>query len=108
VVETVGVNPAARYPLPTQGAMPIGKHVKITERISLQDPNTLQFEIVTVAPDLFLTPDKRKRTYTRAPDKTTANEITFCVGHDRSIDPTSGKQRFDMTLPPDLAPPPAH
>lgn len=88
--------------------MPIGKHVKITERISLQDPNTLQFEIVTVAPDLFLTPDKRKRTYTRAPDKTTANEITFCVGHDRSIDPTSGKQRFDMTLPPDLAPPPAH
>ena len=82
-------------------------NVKITERISLQYPNTLQFEIVTVAPDL-LTPDKRKRTYTRAPDKTTANEITFCVGHDRSIDPTSGKQRFDMTPPPDLAPPPAH
>jgi hypothetical protein len=48
------------------------------------------------------------RTYTRAPDKSTANEITFCVGHDRSIDPTSGKQRFDMTPPPDLAPPPAH
>jgi hypothetical protein len=48
------------------------------------------------------------RTYTRAPDKTTANEITFCVAHHRSIDPTSGKQRFDMTPPPDLAPPPAH
>jgi hypothetical protein len=108
VVETVGISPAARYPLPTQGAVPIGKHVKITERISLQDPNTLQFEVVTVAPDLFLTPDKRKRTYTRVADKMTANEITFCVDHDRSIDPASGKQRFDMTPPADLAPPPSH
>jgi hypothetical protein len=108
VVETVGINPAAIYPLPTQGAMPIGKRVKIIERISLQDPNALQFEVVTVAPDLFLSPDRRERTYTRVPNKTTASEITFCVGHDRSIDPTNGKQRFDMTPPPDLAPPPLH
>jgi hypothetical protein len=107
VVETVGINPDARYPLfRTHGAMPIGKNVKIAERMSLQDANTLQFEIVIVAPDLFRAPDKRKRTYTRVPDKTTANEITFCVEHDRSIDPATGKQRFDMTPPPDLAPPP--
>jgi len=108
VVQTVGVSPTARFPGESQGAMPIGKHVKITERIWLQDPNTLQFEVVTTAPDLFVRPDKRQRTYTRVPDKTTASEITFCVDHDRSIDPATGKQRFDMTPPPDLAPPPAH
>jgi hypothetical protein len=107
VVETVDINPAARYPLhATHGAMPIGKNVKITERISLQDPNTLQFDIVTVAPDLFLAPDRRKRAYTRVPNKTMANEFNLCVDNDRSIDPATGKQRFDMTPPPDLAPPP--
>ena len=108
VIETVGINPTARFPSDGQGAMSIGRHVKITERISLQDPNTLQFEVVTTAPDIFVRPDKRKRTYTRVPDKTTASEITFCVDHDRSIDPATGKQRFDMTPPPDLAPPPVH
>ena len=45
---------------------------------------------------------------TAVPNKATASEITFCVGHDRSIDPENGKQRFDMTAPPDLAPPPLH
>jgi hypothetical protein len=106
VVETVAINPEARYPLPTQGAMPIGKHAPITERISLQDSNTLRFEVTTVAPGLFVKPDKRVRNYTRVPKKTTAHEITFCSEHDRSIDPASGKQRFDMTPPADLPPPP--
>jgi hypothetical protein len=45
------------------------------------------------------------RTYARVPNKTTGSEIRFCVEHDRSIDRTTGKQRFDMTPPPDLAPP---
>jgi hypothetical protein len=36
-----------------------------------------------------------------------ANEITFCSDDDRSLDPVSGKQRFDMTPPADLPPPPA-
>ena len=39
-------------------------------------------------------------------NKTAANEITFCADDDRSIEPGSGKQRFDMTPPPDLPPPP--
>jgi hypothetical protein len=107
VVETVGINPAARYPQTTwQGAMPIGEGVKITERISLQAPDTLLFEIETIAPDIFLAPDRRTRAYARAPGKDTANEITFCVEHDRSIDPMTGAQRFDMSPPADLPPPP--
>jgi hypothetical protein len=105
VVETVGINPAARYPGSFPGAVPIGKNVRITERISLKDKDTLEFDVITVAPDIFTAPDRRKRSYVRVP-KQTASEITFCVDFDRSIDPASGKQRFDMTPPADLAPPP--
>jgi hypothetical protein len=86
--------------------MPVGNHVRIAERITLVDSNTLEFEILTVAPELFTAPDKRKRTYSRVP-KQAANEITLCSDFDRAIDPATGKQRFDMTPPADLAPPPA-
>ena len=98
VVETVGINPEARYPARGPGAPAIGADVRITERIFLKDPGTLQFDIVTEAPDVLTQPDRRTRLYTRVP-KTAANEITFCADDDRSIDPGSGKQRFDMTPP---------
>jgi hypothetical protein len=105
VVYTAGINPQALYPGTQQGAVPIGENARISERISLTDPNTLQFEIVTTAPDILTEPDRRTRVYSRLA-KTTASEVTFCADDDRSIDPTSGKQRFDMTPPPDLPPPP--
>jgi hypothetical protein len=106
VVETVGINPDALYPSPQQGAVPIGDNVRISERIFLKDPSTLQFDIVTLAPDVLSGPDERTRIYTRLP-KTTPTEITFCTDYDRSIDPESGKQRFDLTPPAGLPPPPA-
>ena len=105
VVYTAGINPQALYPGTQQGAVPIGENARISERITLTDPNTLQFEIVTTAPAILTEPDRRTRVYSRLA-KTTANEVTFCADDDRSIDPTSGKQRFDMTPPPDLPPPP--
>jgi hypothetical protein len=105
VVETVGINPQARYPGRAPGTPAIGSDVRITERIFLKDPGTLQFDIVTEAPDVLTQPDRRTRLYTRV-SKTAANEITFCTDDDRSIEPGSGKQRFDMTPPPDLPPPP--
>jgi len=107
VVETIDINPGALYPLyTTHGAMPIGKNVKITERITLIAPEKLQFDIVTVAPDLLVATDKRTRVYTREPNKKSAREFNVCVDHDRQIDPVSGKQRFDLTPPADLPPPP--
>jgi hypothetical protein len=107
VVETVNINPRALYPLhTTHGAMPIGRNAKITERISLQGPDKLLFDIETVAPDLFVAPDRRRRTYTRVANKTTAQEFNLCVDHDRQIDPVTGQQRFDLTPPRDLPPPP--
>jgi hypothetical protein len=105
VVETVGINPDALYPSPGQGSVRIGDNARISERISLKDANTLQFDIVTVAPEVLTAPDRRTRVYTRLP-KTTPTEITFCTDYDRSIDPDSGAQRFDLTPPAGLPPPP--
>jgi hypothetical protein len=105
VVETVGINPDAKYPGPTPGARPIGKNVRITERIALKGDNTLEFDVTVVAPDVLTAPDRRKRLYSRA-SKQAAREVSFCVDRDRSIDAATGKQRFDMTPPKDLPPPP--
>jgi hypothetical protein len=105
VVETIGVNPKALYPQPITGSFPVGNSVKISERISLRDADTLQFEITMTAPDIFTAPDKRTRVYSRVP-KRQASDISFCADHDRAIDPETGKQRFDLTPPADLPPPP--
>jgi hypothetical protein len=105
VVETTGINPRAMYPAPQQGAVPIGENVRITERIFLKDANTLQLDVTTVAPDVLTQPDRRTRVYSRLA-KTTPTEITFCTDYDRSIDPASGQQRFDMTPPAGLPAPP--
>ena len=67
VVETVGINPEARYPATGPGAPAIGADARITERIFLKDPGTLQFDIVTEAPDVLTQPDRRTRLYTRVP-----------------------------------------
>jgi hypothetical protein len=105
VVETSGIKPTALYPQPAPSAVPVGRNVRIVERISLRDPQTLQFEITMTAPDIFTTSDQRMRIYSRVP-KRIAAQISFCTDFDRAIDPDTGKQRFDLTAPADLPPPP--
>jgi len=100
VVETRGINPLASY-----GGVPIGANVRITERMFLKDPGTLQIDVVTEAPDVLTQPDRRTRLYKRVA-KMMPSDITFCTEYDRSIEPGSGKQRFDLTPPADLPPPP--
>jgi hypothetical protein len=107
VVDTVGIDPNALYPQIFSGALPVGRNVTILERISLKDPDTLQFEITMQAPDIFTATDKRTRVYARVP-KRTALQISFCTHHDRAVNPDTGKQRFDLTPPADLPPPPPH
>ena len=60
---------------------------------------------MTVAPDALTEADRRTRIYKRLP-KTMPAEATTCTEYDRSIDPTSGEERFDLTPPADLPPPP--
>ena len=105
VVKTVGINPDAKYPDRGPGSLSIGKNASITERIALKDENTLEFDVTIVAPDILTATDRRKRIYSRA-SKQTPREVSFCVDFDRSIDPVTGKQRFDMSPPKDLPPPP--
>jgi hypothetical protein len=101
VVETTSINPRAVY----ANGVPLGRNATLTERISLQDPTTLRFEVVTVAPEIMTGPDRRTWLYKRMA-KTRGNEISWCSDNDRSIEPATGKQRFDLTPPPDLPPPP--
>src|SRR5262245_27598147 len=105
VIETIGINPHARFPVNGPGTPEFGKNARITERVQLKDENTLELEVTVIAPDILTAPDRRTRLYARSPKKT-AREVSFCVDHDRSIDPVSGKQRFDMTPPAGLPPPP--
>jgi hypothetical protein len=105
IVETTHINPRARYPLPNPRAAAIGVGARITERITLRDENTLAIEVVTVAPHALTEPDRRTWVYKRLP-KTMPTEITTCTEYDRSIDPASGEERFDLTPPTDLPPPP--
>jgi hypothetical protein len=107
VIETTGLDPKAKFPQRGPGAAALGQGAHITERIRLKDPNTMEFDITVVAPDVLVAPDHRIRTYTRATKKRAAREVSFCVDRDRSIDPATGKQRFDMTPPADLPPPPS-
>ena len=106
VVETTHINPNALLLSGSIGAgVPIGENARITERISLQSPDTLTFDVEVVAPDILTAPYRRTQRYERLP-KAVANEITFCSDYDRSVDQTTGAQRFDMTPPAGLAPPP--
>jgi hypothetical protein len=105
IIETAGIDPRALYPTRGPRGIPFGENVVIRERIFLVDENTLRFDIETVAPDIFTVPDRRSQLYRRL-RKMMANEVSWCSEFDRSVDPRTGEQRFDMTPPPDLPPPP--
>lgn len=105
VVETTHLNPRMRYPLPGPRWPPIGANARVMERIVLRDRDTLEFEVATFAPDILTEPDRRTRAYTRVP-KTLPIESKACTEDDRSIDPVSGEERFDLTPPANLPPPP--
>jgi hypothetical protein len=104
VVVTTHLDPQNAYPTVNQGTMTIGRDARITERITLRDADTLVFDIETIAPEVLRGPDRRTRMYKRT-QKSMAQELTFCARNDRSVD-ADGRQRFDMTPPPDLPPPP--
>jgi hypothetical protein len=106
VVETAGIDPRVHYPDRSIGGIPIGENVVIHERIYLVDENTLRIDIETIAPDIFTMSDRRSQLYRRL-SKTMANEISWCSEDDRSMDPTTGQERFDTTPPPGLPPPPS-
>ncbi len=107
VVDTQGITPSALFPGGGQGDIPIGRGVRITERFRLVASNEIEQDVTVVAPDIFSTPYRVVRVFKRLSNHDTAREWTNCVPDDRAIDPSPGTQRFDMTPPDDLPPPPA-
>ena len=76
------------------------------ERIFLDEQDNLVFDVVVDAPELFTAPDRRRLPFVRS-GQIAAREVSFCAEFDRAIDPATGLQRFDLTPPADLPPPPA-
>jgi hypothetical protein len=105
VVETAGLNPRARFPDPNPGALPIGKNARVTEHIALKG-EYLELDVIVVAPDILTAPYHRTFSFLRNP-KRFAQELVICAERDRAIDPATGRQRFDLTPPADLPPPPS-
>ncbi len=104
VVETGGLHNDAPF-LPGPLGIKVGKQARIVERISLADADTLQIAMRMTAPELFTAPYETTTRYQR--DRTHVfHETGRCGDPDRSIDPVTGRTRFDMTPPADLPPPP--
>jgi hypothetical protein len=104
VVETVGLNPAADI-FGVRTAPSIGSNARTTERISLREDGVLEDATVLDAPEVFQRPLEFKMTYQRIGSQP-MGEYNACPKYDRAIDPATGKQRFDLTPPSDLPPPP--
>jgi hypothetical protein len=101
VVETTGLDPNA--PIVPGSTLGAGAHV--LERFSLVDANTLRIESTLVAPAVLTMPLAAQQQYRRARDRV-FTDFDTCVEGDRSVDRTSGRDRFDKTPPADLPPPP--
>jgi hypothetical protein len=104
VVETAGLNPEADI-FGVRTAPSIGNNARTTERIFVRDDGVLEVDTVLDAPEVLRQPLEFKMTYKRIGDHP-MGEYNACPKYDRAIDPDTGKQRFDLTPPADLPPPP--
>jgi hypothetical protein len=106
VVETIDIDHTASYPGEIQaGASPIGSNAKILERLRLIAKDSLQIETTIIAPELLTAPFKSTQVLQRDLEHTPIQR-TGCVKNDRLVDPVTGFQRFDLTPPADIPPPP--
>jgi hypothetical protein len=105
VVETRALNPNAYFGPNWPGNPTIGNGARVHERISLRDAETLEMVVRIEAPALFTQPFVTTFVYLRDRGHR-FHEQSDCVDEDRSIDPVSGGQRFDLTPPSNLPPPP--
>lgn len=103
IVTTTGLDAAANIAfLP---GVPIGADARIHERMALLDADTLEIEVTLHAPAVLTAPLSGRQRYQRDRDRL-FTPFETCVEGDRSLDLTSGRERFDGTPPADLPPPP--
>jgi len=101
VVETTGLDRNGSL----MNGVKIGPDAHITEHFSLKNKDTLQIARHVIAPDVLTAPSDMTLVLLRDPDHV-FHEASHCARDDRSIDPENGRQRFDLTPPADLPPPP--
>lgn len=101
VVETTGLDRNGFL----MNGVKIGPGARVVERISLKDEDTLEIARRVVAPEVLTAPSEMTLAFLRDRDHV-FHEASHCAEDDRSIDPETGRQRFDLTPPADLPPPP--
>jgi hypothetical protein len=106
LVETTRLSPDIPYHPLFGKIVTFGAGARISERIHLLDADHLEVQTTLLAPQILTAPERRRQVYTRAKPGYVPRQIDGCWGEDRSIDPVTGKQRFDLTPPADLPPPP--
>jgi hypothetical protein len=104
IVQTTGLSSAAKVILGVAGTE-LGRNARIEERFSLPQPGVLQIVTTVTAPELYAAPVSTTNRYMPVPNGTML-EISICSSTDRSYDLATGTERFDVTPPSDLPPPP--
>lgn len=106
IIETIGLHPDTTFPTPSRPNSPqIGENVHVLERLRLNEEDQMVIDTELTAPQMLVEPIKFTSVYHRDPDHI-YRDHDRCSLNDRSIDPETGLERFDMTPPEDLPPPP--
>ena len=106
VVETIGLHPDTTFPGASNPNLPpIGENVHVVERLRLNEQDQLVVDTELTAPQLLTAPINFTTVYQRDPGYV-YRDHDICSLNDRSIDPETGFERFDLTPPADLPPPP--
>lgn len=87
------------------GPFILGTQFKAVERFRLVAPDELQVQLHLEAPEAFTRPFEKTLTYRRDHGHTFIDAVS-CDPQDRSFDHATRRERFDVTPPPGLPPPP--
>ena len=106
VIETIGLHPDTTFPGASNPNLPpIGENVHVVERLRLNEQDQLVIDTELTAPQLLKALLNYTIVYQRDPGYV-YRDHDICSLNDRSIDPETGFERFDLTPPADLPPPP--
>jgi hypothetical protein len=101
VIETRGID----HTTEVVPGVPVGRNVRVVERMTLREPDVLEIETRVTAPEILTTSEVTTMLFHRDRGHR-FQELRNCVKNDRSVD-AAGRQRFDLTPPAGLPPPPA-
>lgn len=104
VVKTTGLNPGAQVIL-GMPATALGRGASVVERFTPVGTDELEIITTVTAPELYAAPVTTTNRYRRQHEELVP--LTACVDNDRAVDAASRSERFDITPPADLPPPPS-